>query len=757
MTKKILSFAVAMIMLIACFSFTAAAADTFELVSAKVNPETWEVTLTFSEKVHIFKTGYVWLCTKPEPAGGYDQFGPSSVEYLDPVVNSGNEYSETVKLSFTKPANANDFRFADNDPADITQVGIRIVEYFLEDTNTNAVSPEVITTVDGKALKSNYLTGNVDICWIPTEGWYDAMTSRGWGSLTTRGNYEVTMELIKPEVTLINTIDAELGKLEFTFTQSVKLVTGYEMDTDGTKSVSVTSANGAEYDVTYIVDFGESVAGNTEYSIPADMFKTKNGTGLGSSREGLIADYPLPTFENISDKFTADEKYSFMNTDTGRMLTVDGKTEFTLKYYGTVNKYALTDDAGKFVNLQTMALQDARYIFDIVLNNDYERFQLVTQSGTVLYDNDTGTTNAATVAYAVYGSNVIETGWYMTKSGDELPKKFVCIGDSITCGVTPETATVKPGYRKELSALLLEKYGRVVFVGNLKHAKGYNTTAIDNTLITDGFMYRHEGHSGWVIETGHYPNASAPDNNRGIADLREGLQTKYAPDVVFMMIGINDVGMMGAYDGNDTKLTTIASRWETLVRAILEDLPEDGLLFGASLTPRTNSSGQWHTSQNEAISKLNAKYAAIVAKINAEGDNRLVTADNYTYVKNAGTAALSSDMIHLTSTGFTALARSYFDSYVKATTVKEGDFNKSGAVDADDAIYLLYNVFFGAEEYPLTGNGDVNSDGKENADDAIYLLYNVFFGDTEYPLYPEAEEDEEDQGGGNDNEWTGNY
>ena len=198
MTKKILSFAVAMIMLIACFSFTAAAADTFELVSAKVNPETWEVTLTFSEKVHIFKTGYVWLCTKPEPAGGYDQFGPSSVEYLDPVVNSGNEYSETVKLSFTKPANANDFRFADNDPADITQVGIRIVEYFLEDTNTNAVSPEVITTVDGKALKSNYLTGNVDICWIPTEGWYDAMTSRGWGSLTTRGNYEVTMELIKP-------------------------------------------------------------------------------------------------------------------------------------------------------------------------------------------------------------------------------------------------------------------------------------------------------------------------------------------------------------------------------------------------------------------------------------------------------------------------------------------------------------------------------------------------------------------------------
>lgn len=755
MTKKILSFAVAMIMLIACFSFTAAAANTFELVSAQVNADTWEVTLTFSEKVHIFKTGHIWLCTKPEPAGGYDQFGPSYIEYLDPIVNSGNEYSETVKVSFTKPANANDFRFADNDPADITQVGIRIVEYFLNDTNASTVSPQVMATVDGKGLKSNYLAGNVDICWIPTEGWYDAMNSRGLGHLTTRGNYEVKMEIIKPEVKLINTIDAELGRLEFTFTQAVKLVTGYQIDTDGTKSVSVKSSNGGEYDITFIADFGKSVAGNTRYSIPADMFKAKSGAGLGSSCQDLIADYPLPTYENISDKFTADAKYSFMNADTGRMLTVDGKTEFTLKYYDTVNKYALTNDAGKFVNLQTMALQDERYIFDIVLNNDYERFQLITQSG-LLYDNDTGTTNAATVAHAVHGSNGIETGWYMTKSGDALPKKFVCIGDSITCGVTPEAGTVKPGYRKELSALLLEKYGRVVFVGNLKHAKGYNTTSIDNTLVTDGFMYRHEGHSGWVIETGHYPNASAPDNNRGIADLREGLQTKYAPDVVFMMIGINDVGMMGAYNGDETKLNTIASRWETLVRNILLDLPEDGLLFGASLTPVTNSSGGWNEANNAAIEKLNAKYQAVINAINAEGDMRLVKADNYTYVKNAGTAALSSDKIHLTSTGFTALARSYFDSYVKATTVKEGDFNKSETVDADDAIYLLYNVFFGSEEYPLTGNGDVNSDGKVDADDAIYLLYNVFFGGAEYPLYPKTEGGEEDQGG-NNNEWTGNY
>lgn len=63
-----------------------------------------------------------------------------------------------------------------------------------------------------------------------------------------------------------------------------------------------------------------------------------------------------------------------------------------------------------------------------------------------------------------------------------------------------------------------------------------------------------------------------------------------------------------------------------------------------------------------------------------------------------------------------------------------GDFDESGDVDSDDAIYLLYSVFFGNESYPIAQSCDFDADGDVNANDAIYLLYHVFFGDELYPL-----------------------
>lgn len=61
-----------------------------------------------------------------------------------------------------------------------------------------------------------------------------------------------------------------------------------------------------------------------------------------------------------------------------------------------------------------------------------------------------------------------------------------------------------------------------------------------------------------------------------------------------------------------------------------------------------------------------------------------------------------------------------------------GDINSDGAVNEDDAIYLLWHKFF-PEEYNVSAFKDFDGNGEFTEDDAIYLLWYVFFPE-EYPL-----------------------
>lgn len=65
----------------------------------------------------------------------------------------------------------------------------------------------------------------------------------------------------------------------------------------------------------------------------------------------------------------------------------------------------------------------------------------------------------------------------------------------------------------------------------------------------------------------------------------------------------------------------------------------------------------------------------------------------------------------------------------------KGDADGDGEVSANDAIYLLYSVLFGQEQYPVKGLCDYDGSGSVSADDAIYLLYSVLFGQADYPLH----------------------
>ncbi len=74
------------------------------------------------------------------------------------------------------------------------------------------------------------------------------------------------------------------------------------------------------------------------------------------------------------------------------------------------------------------------------------------------------------------------------------------------------------------------------------------------------------------------------------------------------------------------------------------------------------------------------------------------------------------------------------DSVDEESAVVQGDFNASGSITASDAIYLLYYVLFGGEDYPLNSYADLNGDGSISSDDAAYLLYNALYGEEEYPF-----------------------
>ncbi len=68
-----------------------------------------------------------------------------------------------------------------------------------------------------------------------------------------------------------------------------------------------------------------------------------------------------------------------------------------------------------------------------------------------------------------------------------------------------------------------------------------------------------------------------------------------------------------------------------------------------------------------------------------------------------------------------------------------GDVNENGTLETQDAVYLMYYVLFGDENYPVYGNCNFDNVGMVDGDDAVYLLYHILYGD-EYKLFPKMPE-----------------
>ena len=722
------------------------------IVSATLEPSTHSVKFVFTEPTHIFNKGYIWLCTNPEPAGGTDQHGVSSVSYGTEQVKDakGNVYSTEVTINFSKAdfvtKQADTSKYPSGYTVPVESVGVRFVEYNMtEYLKDGLVAYSVLHSINGSSLEANYShnsgKGDVDINWVPTDGWFTLPIN-----LQNKDRFASALhiKIASPELTGVSVLDKNTVSL--TFSASVKALGILPTVKVGQNTYTAKSAKAdSEYSIGFILSFDEDITAAESITVTPEMFEAAGERKLEDKYRNLpISD---------DDKFKpftleAGAKYSFMNADTGRTITVDGEDEFTL--ISDANGYSFKK-GDKFVDFAKSSLSDTAVYFRISLTNPYERLQIFTPDWKkLLADDDKGSDGKASVTLYDAGNLGIETGWFATKEGEKRPVKFAVVGDSITCGVIPDDSNTrknKPGFREELSAKLIEEYGRVVFVGTLKHAAGSNTTAINNTTVNDGFLYRHEGHSGWVIHNDPEKNPSADDNNRGIDDdgvyklysgateerhIRRTLQEKYAPDVIFMMIGINDVGMNGYSVSANEK---ILAKWNTLADHILAELPEDGHLIVGTLTPRTNSTG-WNTSNNNTLEAYNELLKAEIANRNKAGETRVSVADNYTAMKDAGTSALSTDTIHPSTAGYTALAESYFKAYdelPKDTEEADGDIDGNGEFTPDDAIYLLYAFYF-PESYKVNGNADVDGSGTFTPDDAIYLLYAFYFPES-YKLY----------------------
>lgn len=251
----------------------------------------------------------------------------------------------------------------------------------------------------------------------------------------------------------------------------------------------------------------------------------------------------------------------------------------------------------------------------------------------------------------------------------------MCLGDSITDGFY-----YPGGYRNTLCELLTE------------HELSDDVDLVGPNWGGDGYDPQHAGYSGYSIDN-IAQNDSISGQRTGISSFIDSLLESYPADVICLQIGTNDI--LSNYD-----LPHIGDRLDALVGRILPTLPDDGMLYLATLPPMDANntlyiSAQYFTpdSMDECVDDYNAAIRSIVTRRQAAGDP-IALAEMDTVV----TKELLYDGVHPSVEGYQKMGQYWYDllsDYLdgEATTTApptllRGDVNEDGTLGIADVLLL---------------------------------------------------------------------
>ena len=614
-----------------------------KIVSAQVQDANAEdavkVLVTFNKPVtRRDATSHVFLCDKYNPnpdnqvtVGGVTytswQKSPSNLSYINGTVGAdGRTYSNQIMLTFPSPGT----------PLPAT-AGIRIVEYNApaSEKNNGEVWSEVVADENGIGLMPTIKDGSVDISWMTVNVAEDAQKIVSISKLSAT-QVQVNFAMM---VKAIDVTDVTVGDVAVTAATRV----GGDANGSGTWTLTLGAALGEDDTLLTIPANAVTMAYNGEKVAKVLIASTDRWYGF-TETDAVI---PLE-----------DKAYNFMNTDTGRSLAVaDGDTtvdEFTVVRKSAESNMIALKYGEQYLDLRTatVSLSDEPIYF-LIKACANARYQLLVNPDYAVADSDAGTDNCATMTVKSANGKDISTGWYLTPSGETRPIRLLPLGDSLTDGVNydRQQGELMVSYREELSEMLTEYFGRVVFVGAKKTA---------STTLDEARLLRHAGYSGYVIRQYWSENTYEQTyQHPGIDPFINDLTAKYDPDIVCMLLGHNDNSQMNMNKVHTGKSKEqLIAEWlvvyEEFVNKITDTMDDNDTIFCSSLTINKDASG------TESKKQVNEHLIPMLKDMMGDNGN-LALADSWTATATVGLAGINAaDSVHLNAVGYGALADEWY-------------------------------------------------------------------------------------------------